>query len=199
MKFRYFFVEGASKEAYLKSELTEIDQRLAVTDKLLKQRDDIEAYRLDRDGRLCSLIFKEGRQPPGMIRAHASLPKKEVRPHGKSKEAKPMRDFFESIRVTEDCQKMITKQMNLPSMVFGSHSGSRSGLAAFGSRIGHVGPHLVAEVPEPDNDHRGEGYKPFAGHEDLKEMEFWQYAKLQEENKDYERDPKSFVLQMREH
>lgn len=185
MKFRYFIVNGASRQAYLDFEKKEHDQRVAINKVMFEERNDIESYRPGRSGGVLSVTFKPGMQPPGMVRASRDLPESEVRPHAKSKDAAPMREFFEKLRVTENCQESFRKLLSLPSLVVGMHSGSPSGLAGYSSRVGHVGENIVAEVPDAEVSDSGHIHEKFTPHEDLKEIEFWEYAKLHADNKNF--------------
>ena len=111
MKFRYFILQGESLAFYLAAEEKEFLQRHNQHEILLGQRDDIESFRPDHSGGIMSILFKEGKQPKGMIRAHKDLPKNEVRPHATNKDAKELRDLLKSLRVTEDSQNEIRRHM----------------------------------------------------------------------------------------
>ncbi len=177
MNFRYFILSGPSLDVYLESEKKEMDQIVARNKILIKDRDDVDHYRPGRGGHLFSITFKDGKQPPGMIRADNKLSKKEVRPHSRSKEAAPMRELFKSVRITEDCQKTIINLLNLPCQVFGSSESSRSGLAMWTSRVGHVGDLVIVEVPDELKE---------ITHPDLKEIADWEFLKMHHESKDHD-------------
>ena len=199
MKFRYFLVRGETLKAYLVSEKTEMEQYEAQSKALLKDRDDIESYRPSRTGGIDSLIFKAGKQPEGMVRASKNLPKEEVMPHGKKKEMAPFREFLKSVKVTEDCQALAIKLLGLPTFVIGAHAMSRSGMAMYHSRIGHVGTQVVVEVPVADpNSENPVDKKPYPGHADLQEIEAWKYVKLHADFKDFKPTGQYYVLKQRE-
>ena len=186
MKFRYFILEGKAKELYVASEIKEMNQEQNVAEVLLHQRDDIESYRPSRSGGIESIVFKAGKQPEGMIRVSKDLPKNEVRPHGKKKEMAPFREFLESLRVTEDCQQTIIDFLKLPQMVIGRSASSRTGMAMFSSRAGHVGDNVIVEIPvQEENSEHSNHNTAYAGHEDLKEIQNWEYVKMHEDFKDY--------------
>lgn len=187
MKFRYFILQGESRKAFLKSEREEMDQRIAQRKALLEDRNDIESFRSGHDGKIFCITFKDGKQPDGFVRASKKLPPKEVRPHGKSKEAKPWRELLASLDVTEDCQAVICKLLDLPEYVPGAHSGSRSGMGLFSSRIGHVGKKVFVEVPVSAE-------RAFEPHKDLKEVEGWRYEKAVAEAEDFEYTKRVYVM-----
>jgi hypothetical protein len=196
MKFRYFILSGPSLEAYLASEAKEMEQR-AFQHKTLLTSFDIESYRPNHNGGVASLIFKEGKQPEGMVRAHKNLDKKEVFPHAKLAVAAPIRELLKTVQVTENSQGNICSLLKLPMCVCGPHHISRSGMAMYHSRAGHVGPNVVIEVPAKDESGDPEAKKPFGGHPDLKEIEVWEYLKLHADFKDF-KDYTGFFLPARE-
>ena len=54
------------------------------------------------------------------------------------------------------------------------------------SRVGHVGPNVLVEIPTPDaKSQNPDDKKPFAGHPDLKEIADWEYLKLHADFKEY--------------
>jgi len=198
MKFRYFILSGPSLDAYLASEAKEMAQKQNLHEVLLVRRDDIESYRPNHFGGVASLVFKEGKQPPGMVRAHKTLDKKEVFPHAKLAVAAEIRDLLKSVQITEDSQRVICALLKLPTMVSGEHHISRSGMALYHSRIGHVGPNVIVEIPVGDeNDLNPENRKSFDGHPDMKEIETWEYQKLHADFKDF-KDYKGYFLAPRE-
>lgn len=176
MKFRYFKLKGKSLKVYLESEKKEMGQRKAMTKVLLEDRDDIENFRTSHGDVYC-VKFKEGMQPSGFVKAHKDLSPREVRPHGRSKEAKPWRELFKSLSVTEDCQSEIRKFMKLPDFVLGGPSGRGFGRACYSSRVGHVGDDVFVEVPVSEE-------TPYEPHDDLKEVKGWQFEKAIEESDD---------------
>ena len=179
MKFRYFILNGGARRAYLKSEKKEMAQRIALHKALLKDRDDIQSYRPSRDGGVASMVFKEGKQPAGFVRASKKLSKEEVRPHGKSKEAKSWRDLLKSLAVSEDCQAVLCKELGLPVFVPGANSSSRTGMSMYSSRSGHVGQRVYVEVPE-------ETGGPFEPSGDMREVEAWMFEKACSEAEGYD-------------
>ena len=199
MKFRYFILQGDSLNAYLESEKKEMAQVHNVADVLLKQRDDIESYRPSRQGGVDSIIFKPGKQPPGMIRASKQLPANEVRPHAKDKAAAPFRELLAGLRVTESCQKVIVLALKLPTFICGPHTMSRSGMALYTSRVGHVGPHVIVEIPVANENSENPADKtPYPGHPDLKEIQMWEYVKMFQDFKDFKAESEHYVLKLRE-
>jgi len=174
MKFRYFKLTGKSLKAYLKSEKLEGKQLLAQHKALVIDRDDIESYRRSDDGGVFSIIFKKGMQPPGMVRASTRLTKDEVRPAKRGDEAKPFREFLESIKVTENCQETACRNLGLPTFAIGPGVNGRT--CRFTSRIGHVGDDVFVEVPI-DTDER----RKFTSHADMVEIKQWEYMKAWED------------------
>ena len=202
MKFRYFKLTGASLKAYADSESKEMGQRHNRADALLKGRDDIESFRPGRNGGIMSLIFKEGMQPEGMVRADRRLPKEEVRPSKANSKAgrlaKPFRDFLETVKVTEDCQVVVCKALNLPTFVTGSNTLSRTGMACYSSRVGHVGADVVIEVPVEEGERgKSDGFKPFEPHTDMDEMKAWEYVKACEEAEGHKHEDQCYCLEAR--
>ena len=183
MNFRYFKLTGQALKAYLSSEATEMEQRNAVTKALLKDRDDIESYRPSRTGGIVSILFKEGMQPEGFVRASKNLPPDEVRPHGKSKIAKPWRELLKSLHITENCQKNTRSLLDLPTFIIGN------GMRAYSSRIGHVGEDVFVEVPDKDNS--------FVPMKDLVEVKNWEFVKACEEAVNYEYNVPVFTIKAR--
>ena len=182
-KFRYFELLPPMLKAYLDAETNEFRQIHVQNDILLKTHgDEIEGFRPNRAGRLLSVVFKKGKQPPGMVRADKSLPKKEVRPHAKAPAAAEWRKIFELASVTVRCQEVICTKLGLPCFIAGPNP-SGHGMVLFNSRVGHVGPKVIVEVPvdqgsDPDP-------KPFAVPACMKELEGWEVEKLQAEAKTY--------------
>ncbi len=188
MKFRYFILEGRTRDVYLGLEKQEMEQRQRQADALMKERDDIEFFRPNHGGGVASIKFKPGKQPEGMVRAHKDLPKEEVIPHATLKVAEPWRELLKSIQVKVDCQQGIINHMVLPSMVLGDHPG-RTGMAMYTSRVGHVGPHVVLEVPVPnpkmDNNPAVVNVPPHASWAEAKEIQDWEYVKLHADFADF--------------
>jgi hypothetical protein len=180
MKFRYFIMRGKSLETFLASEQRELEQRRRMFQALLRDRDDILSYRPGHDGGVLSLTFK-GDSPKCFVRASRKLSPDEVRPHGKSKEAKPWRELLESLRVTEDCQKTACKLLGLPVMAC-------DGRKLFSSHVGHVGSEVYVEAPVSPEE-------PYEPHEDLVEVKAWEFEKAVEEAP--ESEEKGYVLESR--
>ena len=178
MKFRYFILKGDSLKAYLESEKKEFEQMEAQRKALLEDRDDIESYRPGQGGGIMAIKFKEGKQPAGFVSASKNLSDDEVRPHARSKEAKPWRDLLSSIRIQESCQGFLTKSISLPDWIIGGPSPNGFGSTMYSSRAGHVGDKVYVEVPQ--------GEKPYEPHEDLEEVKGWEFEKACEESKDFD-------------
>lgn len=194
MKFRYFVISGESLNSYLESEKKEFLQKDKQFNTLLKDRGDIESYMPSQTGGVSALVFKSGKQPEGMVVFDKKNPRNGVRPHAKLPIAKPFRDLLESIKVTENSQEKILQLLGLPTYVFGAHEGSRTGLALFTSRVGHVGTNLIAEVPTSEDPNAIK--KVYETHVDLKEIAMWEYVKMHEDFKDYD-NGRVYILTLR--
>ena len=185
MNRRYFKLTGDSLKAYLESESKEFAQRKRRTEVILGYP-GVQGYRPSHNG-VRAIIFKPGEQPEGMVRASKLLTVNEVRPHKSSKIAKPIRDLIASIRVTEDCQKLIRTRLNLPTCVY-------RGRELHQTAIGHVGEVVFVSVPvrEPNSDNP---QPPFEGHTDLVEVKKWEFVKACEEHIDHKSSGYSLVEQ----
>lgn len=197
MKFRYFELTGDALKDYLEAEAKEFRQRHHQAGVLLENhKDEIEGYRPDRSGRVLSIIFKEGKQPPGFIRADKRLPKKEVRPSAKGKVAEPWRKLLDELKVTADCQQTICTKLQLPCFVSGPNPHG-TGMCLYGSRIGHVGPKVLVEVPIANPEESGDpdpDPKPFAAPDCMKEMEGWRVEELHADSKAYDYGKRCYTL-----
>lgn len=176
MEFSYFELQGESLALFLEEERAEQKQNEQLHKALMEDRDDIESYRMGNDGEVFSLKFREGTQPPGMVRASRKLSAKEVRPSKRGKEAKAFRDFLHGIQVTADCLSVIKKKLSLPSMVLGSRAGQ---MYFYGCRVGHVGPKVIVEVPNEDGKWESDS-------DDLVPLKSWEFHKALEDFKDFD-------------
>ena len=194
MKFRYFELTGEELKAYLDAEAEEFRQRQYQSDILLQNHgDEVEAFRPDHRGGVMSIVFKEGKQPDGFIKARRDLPKKEVRPSKKGKAAEPWRKLLDEIKVTVDCQDETRARLGLPTYVAGPDRHSRSGMALYSTVFGHVGDKVIARVPvtpieegpvtpvDEGPDEYTEKVKPLVISPLLIEMQAWEVEKLHTE------------------
>ena len=197
MKFRYFKLTGESLKLYLAAEKTEMAQVRKRHDGIFAL-DGLESYRADRQGSIMCLLFAKGKQPDGMIRASKHYPANEVRPRKRGAVGKEVRDLIASLKVTVDCQAVIVKCLALPDYISGASAASRTGMALYTSRVGHIGKDVYAEVPISESAEPSER-EVLKEHADLVEMKGSEFLKVHEDNEghDYKNEVYSLFFDAR--
>ena len=204
MKFRYFILSGDSKNKYLNAEKKNMDELQHIHEELFDKRNDIEQAYQNYSGSVIGIIFKEGKKPEGFVPLDKNRFKENVvRPHKSDKKIQEIRDWFNSLIVKENCQEYILKELNLPRYVSGRKEGR---LYMFNSRVGHVGEFVIVEVPFQENQEMPEdldgnkinSYNEKYINQDFKEIQYWEFAKLFEDNKDYKYDVTVFKMAVKD-
>ena len=187
---RYFILSSKAKEDYLQFEEEESKGLKNMIKVLIEDRDDIEEIRINSNGTVAAVMFKDGKTPEDVpfVRAHKRLSKVHVRPHGKSPAAKEWREMLQSLK-TVMCREAFIQQYKLPTMVLGGPSKSGFGATVRNSNIGHVGPEVIACVPIPNSSESN-----FNPPEYFTEIKKWEFEKLKDDNSEYEYGEEALYL-----